>query len=119
MMALTIFRYTLLLLIVPAYFIALSRRWRSTMPLWLVSTAVVLTQLLMSAEQSYTFGSGSVEGSFIYVAEMTKIMFIPMVVQFAVVLRGMKFGAGSRVSHASRELVEAFDIGEGLPVSVK
>jgi hypothetical protein len=40
---------------------------------------------------------------------MTKIMLIPMVVQFAVVLRGMGIGAGNRASQGSRNLVEAID----------
>ncbi|MGA2898416.1 MAG: hypothetical protein ABSE27_12595 [Acidobacteriaceae bacterium] len=112
MMALTVLRYTLLLLVIPAYFIALSRRWWTTIPLWLVSTAVMLTQFLMAAQQGAAFGSGAADGSLIYVGEMTKIMLIPMVVQFAVVLRGMGIGLGSRASHRSRELVEAFDAGE-------
>ena len=105
-------RYALLLLIVPSYFIALSRRWWTTIPLWLVSTAVMLTQFLMAAQQGAAFGSGAADGSLIYVGEMTKIMLIPMVVQFAVVVRGMGIGLGSRASHRSRELVEAFDAGE-------
>jgi len=46
------------------------------------------------------------------VGEMTKIMLIPMVVQFAVVLRGMGIGAGRRANHGARELVEAFDAAE-------
>jgi hypothetical protein len=112
MMALTVLRYTLLLLVVPAYFIALSRRWRTTIPLWLVSTAVMLTQFLMAAQHGAAFGSGAADGPLIYVGEMTKIMLIPMVVQSAVGLRGMKFGAGSQASHGSRKLVEAFDSGE-------
>lgn len=112
MMALTILRYSLLLLVIPAYFIALSHRLKSTMPLWLVSTAVVLTQLLISAQQGYVFGSGSVDDSLINVGETTKIMLIPMVVQFVLVARGLKPGAGNRAGHGSRELVEAFDAGE-------
>ena len=112
MMALTVLRYTLLLLVVPAYFIALSHRWRTTVPLWLVSTAVMLTQFLMAAQRGAAFGGGAVDGPLIYVGEMTKIMLIPMVVQFTVALRGMGIGAGSRASHGSHELVEAFDAGE-------
>jgi hypothetical protein len=112
MMALTVLRYTLLLLVIPAYFIALSRRWWTTMPLWLVSTSVMLTHFLMSAGQSAPIGGGTNEFGFVYVGEMTKIMLIPMVVQFAVVLHGMRIGAGGRASHGSRELVEAFDAGE-------
>lgn len=112
MMALTVLRYTLLLLVIPAYFIALSRRWWATIPLWLVSTSVMLTQFLMAAQQGSAFGSGAVDDSLIYVGEMAKIMLIPMVVQVAVALHGMKFGTGSRASHGLRELVKAFDIGE-------
>jgi hypothetical protein len=112
MMALTVLRYTLLLLVIPAYFIALSRRWWTTIPLWLVSTGVMLTQFLMAAQQGAAYGSGVANDSFVYVGEMTKIMLIPMVVQFAVILRGMGIGAGSRASHGSRKLVEAFDAGE-------
>lgn len=112
MMALTVLRYTLLLLVIPAYFIALSRRWWTTIPLWVVSTAVMLTQFLMAAQQGAALGSGAVDGSLIYVGEMTKIMLIPMVVQFAIVLRGLGIGAGTRASHHSRKLVEAFDAGE-------
>jgi hypothetical protein len=112
MMALTVLRYTLLLLVIPAYFIALSRRWWTTIPLWLVSTSVMLTQFLMAAQQGTAFGNGAADNSFVYVGEMTKIMLIPMVVQFAVVLRGMGIGAGGRASHGSRKLVEAFDAGE-------
>jgi hypothetical protein len=36
-------------------------------------------------------------------------MLIPMVVQFAVVLRGMAIGVRSQTNYSSRELVEAFD----------
>ena len=112
MMALTVLRYTLLLLVIPAYFIALSRRWWTTIPLWLVSSAVMLTQFLMAAQQSAAFGTGAADGSLIYVGEMTKIMLIPIGVQIAVVLRGMGFGAGRRANQGSRKLVQAFDGGE-------
>jgi hypothetical protein len=114
MMTLTVLRYTLLLLIIPAYFIALSRRWWTTIPLWLLSTAVMLMQFLMSAGQSGPIGIGTIGGGtnefgFIYVGEMTKIMLIPIAVQFAVLARRMGIGARSRRSRGSRELVEAFD----------
>jgi len=66
----------------------------------------------MAAQQSAAFGTGAADGSLIYVGEMTKIMLIPMVVQFAVVLRGMGIGAGRRANHGARELVEAFDAAE-------
>jgi hypothetical protein len=112
MMALTVLRYTLLLLVIPAYCLALSRRWWTTIPLWLVSTSVMLTQFLMAAQQGTAFGSGPADNSLIYVGEMTKIMLIPMIVQFAIVLRSMGVGAGSRASHGSRKLVEAFHAGE-------
>jgi hypothetical protein len=109
MMALIVLRYTLLLLVIPAYIIALSRRSWTTIPLWLVSTSVMLTQFLMAAQQGTAFASGPANDSFLYVGEMTKIMLIPMVVQFAVVLRGIGIGPGSRASQGSRNLVEAFD----------
>lgn len=105
-------RYTLLLLIVPAYFIALSRRWWTTIPLWLVSTSVMLTQFLMSAGQSDLIGGGTNQLGFVYVGEMTKIMLIPIAVQFAIILRGMGIGASHRASHGSQRLVQAFDAGE-------
>lgn len=100
-------RYSLLLLIFPAYFIALSRRRWTTIPLWLVSTAVMLTQFLMAAQQGGAAGSGAADESLVYVGEMTKIMLIPIVVQCAVVLRGMGIGAGSRAGSGQRELIEA------------
>ena len=112
MMALTVLRYTLLLLVVPAYFVALSRRWWTTIPLWLVSTSVMLTQYLMAAQQSAASGTGAADRSLVYVGEMTKIMLIPMIVQFAVVVRGMKIGAQGRASFGARALAEAFDAGE-------
>jgi hypothetical protein len=105
-------RYTLLLLIFPCYFIALSRRWWTTIPLWLVSTSIMLTQFLMAAQQGAAVGSGAVDDSYIYVGEMTKIMLIPIAVQIAVVLRRMGIGAGNRANHGSRKLVQAFDAGE-------
>lgn len=112
MMALTILRYTLLLLLIPAYFIALSRRWWTTIPLWLVSTAVMLTQFLMAAQPDAAFGSGPANDSLIYVGEMTKIMLIPIVVQFAVILHGMGVGVSRQPGSSSRKLVEAFDAGK-------
>jgi len=103
-------RYALLLLIVPCYFIALSRRRWTTIPLWLVSTSVMLMQYLLAAQQGAA--SGTADNSLIYVGEMTKIMLIPIGVQIAVVLRGMGFGAGRRANQGSRKLVQAFDGGE-------
>lgn len=105
-------RYTLLVLIIPAYIIALSRgRW-STVPLWLVSTSVMLTQFLLSTQRSAMFVEGVQASAFVYVGEMTKIMLIPIAVQLAVVLREMGTGAGNRASAGSRKLVQAFDAGE-------
>ena len=112
MMALTVLRYTLLLLMIPAYFIALSRRWWTTMPLWLVSTSVMLTQYLMAAQQGAALGAVAADDSFIYAGEMAKIMLIPIAVQFAVTLRAMGIGAGRRENHGSRGLVEALGTGE-------
>ena len=105
-------RYILLLLIFPAYIIALSRRWWTTIPLWLVSTSVMLVQFLMSTQQSDLFVDGVRPSTFIYVGEMTKIMLIPIAVQLVVVLREMGFGAGNRENAGSRRLVQAFDAGE-------
>jgi hypothetical protein len=105
-------RYALLLLIVPCYFIALSRRWWTTMPLWLVSTSVMLTQYLIAAQHGVAVGSGTEDNSLIYVGEMTKIMLIPIGVQIAVALRGLGFGAGSHAKHGSQRLAGAFDAAE-------
>ena len=112
MMALTVLRYTLLLLVIPAYFIALSRRWWTTIPLWLVSTAVMITQYVMAAQQGAAFTTGAADSSLVYVGEMTKIMLIPMVVQFAIVLHRMGIGANHGPGRGSRKLIEAFDAGE-------
>jgi hypothetical protein len=105
-------RYALLVLIVPSYLIALSRRQWATMPLWLVSTSVMVTQFLMATQQGAAFASATVDDSYIYVGEMTKIMLIPIAVQVAVVLRGMGVGAGDHAKKGSRKLVEAFNAGE-------
>ena len=106
-------RYTLLLLIFPAYIIALSRRWWTTVPLWLVSTSVMLVQYALSAEHGTAFVDGVRPSTFIYVGEMTKIMLIPIAVQFAVVLRDMGIGAGSRANARPRKLVESLNASEG------
>jgi len=105
-------RYTLLLLIFPSYFIALSRRWWTTIPLWLVSTSVMVTQYLMAAQQGAVFAGGTADDSIIYVGEMTKIMLIPIGVQIAVALRGMGIGAIRQATLGSRKLVQAFDPGD-------
>lgn len=112
MVALTLLRYSLLLLVIPSYFLALSRRSWSTIPLWLVSTSAMLTQFWMAARQGSAFGNVSFDSSLIYVGEMTKIMVIPMVVQLAVVLRGMSVGVGGRAIQGSRKLVEILNTGE-------
>ena len=113
MTALVVLRYSLLLLVLPAYFLALSRRWWTTIPLWLISTFVMLTQFLMAAQQGAALERGAADGSFIYVGEMTKIMLIPIVVQFVIVLRSMGIGAGNPANHGPRKLREAFDVSEG------
>jgi hypothetical protein len=112
MMALIVLRYTLLLLVFPAYGIALSRRWWTTIPLWLASAGVMLTQFLMAAQKGAVIGGGAAEDSFIYVGEMTKIMLIPIVVQCAVLLRDRGIGAARRAGRGPRKLIEAFDAGE-------
>jgi len=105
-------RFALLVLIVPSYLIALSRRQWATMPLWLVSTSVMVTQFLMAMQQGAASGGVAADDSFVYVGEMTKIMLIPIAVQIAVVLRGMGVGAGDHANKGSRKLVAAFDAGE-------
>jgi len=82
------------------------------MPLWLVSTSVMLTQYLMAAQQGAALGTVAGDDSFIYAGEMAKIMLIPIAVQFAVTLRAVGIGAGRRENHGSRTLVEAMDAGE-------
>jgi hypothetical protein len=101
-------RYTLLLLIIPAYVLALSRRRWTTVPLWLVSTAVMLTQFMLSAQQNVIFSDWPQPSAFAYVGEMTKIMLIPIAVQFAVVLSG--YGNSRwKSSKGPRKLIEALD----------
>lgn len=86
-------RHILLLLIIPSYLIALSHRRWATLPLWLVSTSVMLAQYAMAAQQGAAFGSGAADESLMFVCEMTKIMLIPIAVQFAVALRSRKLVA--------------------------
>jgi hypothetical protein len=105
-------RYTLLLLIFPSYCIALSRSRWATMPLWLVSTSVMLTQFLMAVQRSAAFGSVAADDSFIFVGEMTKIMLIPIAVQFAVALRGIGFGANNQAHKGMRKLIASLDAGD-------
>jgi hypothetical protein len=104
-------RFTLLALIVPAYVIALKRRWWTTLPLWLVSTCVMLTQFAMSTQQSVMAGGWSHPSAFVYVGEMTKIMIIPIGVQIAVMLNGMGFGMGARAG-GRQWLMKRFSVSE-------
>jgi hypothetical protein len=112
MMALMGLRYLLLFLLLPAYCIALTgRRW-TTVPVWLVSSAVLLTQFLISAQQRTVFDGGINEYGFVYVGEMTKIMLIPIIVQSVVVFRRMAAGIGSQAAMSPRKLLEAVAIGK-------
>ena len=90
MLALMGLRYFLLLSIIPAYAIALKRRRWGTMPLWLVSTAVMLTQFALSAQQSIMPEGQAHTSVFVSVGEMTKIIVIPIAVQLAVALQGWR-----------------------------
>jgi hypothetical protein len=105
-------RYLLLLLIVPAYFFALSHRRRATIPLWVISTSVMLTQFLMSAQQRTMVADGVQLSTFVFVGEMTKIMLIPIAVQLAVMWKSLKIGVGNQASRSPQRLVEALDAGE-------
>jgi hypothetical protein len=104
-------RYILLLLIIPAYALALSRRRWTTIPLWLVSIAVMLTQFMLSAQSTMLSGWPQ-PSAFVYFGEMTKIMLIPIAVQFAVVLRGMRAGVGNQTRCALRKLTETLEAGK-------
>ena len=111
-LAMMALRLMLLLLIVPSYFLALTRgRW-TTVPLWLVSTSVMLTQFLMSTEQSDSLVHTAQSPSWMYLGEMTKIMLIPIAVQSAVVLSGMRIRVGNKISKFPQNLVQALDAGE-------
>jgi hypothetical protein len=101
-------RYTLLLLIIPCYLLALSRRRWATIPLWLVSTAVMLTQFMLNAQQNVMFSAWSQPSEFVYVGEMTKIMLIPIAVQLAVVLSGYE-NSRRKSSERSQKLIETLD----------
>ena len=106
-------RYVLLVLMAPAYIIALSRRRWTTMPLWLVSTLVMLTQSAMSAQQGTIAGVGPQTSPLLCVAEMTKIMIIPIAVQLAVLLKGWQARAGiNQADRSPAELVATFNVGE-------
>jgi hypothetical protein len=71
----------------------------------------MLTQLLMSIHQGGLSG-GATESSFIYAGEMTKIMLIPIAVQCAFILSGLRFGGGDRAVRGRRGLVETFEAGK-------
>lgn len=104
-------RYALLMTIFPCYFIALSRRWWTTIPLWLVSTFAMLAQYWMAVHQGAAFASGSTESSILYVGEMTKIMLIPAAVQIAVQLKAWQSRVGNRVAIAPKGLIANLNAG--------
>jgi hypothetical protein len=106
-------RYMLLVLIIPAYIIGLSHRRWTTVPLWLVSTSVMLTQFVMSTQQSSNLVDGVQPATLVYVGEMTKIMLIPIAVQLAAVLRDMGIRAANQANRGSRKLVESLNASEG------
>jgi len=95
------FRYMLLILIVPTYFIALLRRWWTTIPLWLVSTFAMLTQFALSVQSGAAPSDGAGQSALIYVGEMTKIMVIPIAVEIALVLS--RLGIGARMQREELE----------------
>jgi hypothetical protein len=103
-------RYTLLVLIIPAYVIALSRRWWTTIPLWLVSTSVMLTQFALNAQQTALLADGSTLSSLLSVVEMTKIMVVPVVVQLAVIWKDLQARAANQKERA-QVLVASFEAG--------
>jgi len=105
-------RYALLALIVPAYVVALTRRRWTTIPLWLVSASVVMTQIALRAQQSTLLADGTTFSPFLYAAETTKIMVIPIAVQLAVMLKDMADGVGNRPGKVLGRLVENLDAGE-------
>jgi hypothetical protein len=105
-------RYTLLLLIFPAYFIALSRHRWTTIPLWLVSASVMAVQCELNARQSTLLIGGFAPSAFLWVAEAAKIMAIPIAVQFAVMLKAWQSRVGNRAGNAPRTLIEIFNAGE-------
>jgi hypothetical protein len=104
-------RYLLLVLMIPAYVIALSQRRWATIPLWLVSTSVMLTQYALSVQQSAVSGILPQASPLVYVGEMTKIMVIPIAVQLAVILKGLQSRVGSRADSRPRKLVATFGAG--------
>jgi len=105
-------RYALLVLMVPAYIIALKRQWWTTLPLWLISTSVMLTQLALSAQQSSVNGGLPQASTLVYACEMTKIMIIPVAVQLAVILKGWQSRAANPRGARPSVLVASLDAGE-------
>jgi hypothetical protein len=105
-------RYALLVLIIPAYFVALSRNRWSTLPLWLVSTSVMLTQFALGAQQGGMPGGWPQVSALIYVGEMTKIMVIPIAVQLAIVLKSLQERIGDRANNRPGLLVPSLDASE-------
>jgi hypothetical protein len=105
-------RYVLLLLIVPAYLIALRRgRW-TMLPLWLVSASVTMVQYAMSFQQSPALGPVAAPSAILWIAETTKILLIPVAVQFALMLKSRETRSENQPSTAPRPMVAAFDTGE-------
>jgi hypothetical protein len=98
-------RYALLLLIFPAYVIALSRRRWTTIPLWLVSGSVMVVQLALNAQQNLTLSDGTAPSAFLWIVEATKIMFIPFAVQFAVMLKADQSRVADRAGNGTRVLI--------------
>jgi hypothetical protein len=94
-------RYALLLLIVPAYFIALSRRRWANLPLWLVSASVAMVQIAMTSPLNMPLAFGVTASPFLWAAETTKIMLIPIAVQFAILLKARESRGGNREENAS------------------
>jgi hypothetical protein len=105
-------RYSLLVLIIPAYVIALSRRRWTTVPLWLVSVSVMLTQFALAAQQGTMPGGWPEASALIYAGEMTKIMVVPIAVQLAIVLKGWQSRVRSRTDRSPQILVPTLHAGE-------
>jgi hypothetical protein len=99
------FRYLLLLLIIPAYAIALSRRRWATLPLWLVSACVMMVEFALNARQDALLIGGFAPSAFLWVAETTKILAIPTAVQLAVILKARQSDVGTRTESASPALM--------------
>ena len=78
------------------------------MPLWLVATSAMLTQFLMAAQGSAR-QSAAAGDTLIYVGEMTKIMLIPIAVEFAVIVRNLQAVAARQANRNSRKWLAAWD----------